>query len=68
MWPEILYYLIRILIKNLTFIPILEISKLRTIISQNCKPIALYIIKLTGSHMSYTVTQKELLSTVETLK
>ena len=42
--------------------------QLVVVISQKGKPIALYSRKLTGVKKRYTVTEKELLSTFETLK
>ena len=42
--------------------------RLGAVISQKGKPIALYIRKLTDTQKIYTVTEKELLSTVETLR
>ena len=42
--------------------------QLRAVISQKGKPIAFYSIKLTYSQKRYTVTKKELLSTVKNLK
>ena len=42
--------------------------KLGAFISQKGEPIAFYSIKLTESPKGYTVTEKEILSTVETLK
>ena len=42
--------------------------QLGSVISHKVKPIYLYGIKLTGAQQWYTVTEKELLSTVETLK
>ena len=42
--------------------------QLRAVISQKVKSIALYGIKLTDAYRRYTVTEKELLSIVETLK
>ena len=42
--------------------------QLGVVISKNVKPIAFCGIKLTGSQMRYTVTEKEPLSIVETLK
>ena len=41
---------------------------LGAVISQNGKPIALYSRKLTGPHPWYTVTEKELISTVKNLQ
>ena len=42
--------------------------QLGSVISEYCKPIAFYSRKLTGLQTRYTVTEKELLSIVETLK
>ena len=42
--------------------------QLGAVISQKGKPITLYSRKLTYAHKRYTVTEKELLSKVETLK
>ena len=42
--------------------------QLGPVISQKGKPITLYIIKLTNAHKRYEVTEKDLLSIVETLK
>ena len=42
--------------------------QLGNIISQKGKIIALYCRKITGAHKRYTVTEKELLSIVETLR
>ena len=42
--------------------------KLRAVIRQKGKPIALYSRKLTDNHKRYTVIEKELLRIVETLK
>ena len=42
--------------------------QLGAVISQNGKPISLYIRKLTGAQSLYMVTEKELLSIVKTLK
>ena len=38
------------------------------VISQKVKPISYYSIKLTDDQKSYTVTEKEILSILETLK
>ena len=38
------------------------------VIHQNGKPLAFYSRKLRGAHINYTVTEKELLGVVETLK
>ena len=42
--------------------------QLGAVISQKYKPIALYSRKLTGTQKSYTVSEKESLSIVKTLK
>ena len=42
--------------------------QLGAVISQKCKLIALYSRKITGAEQHYTVTDKALLSIVETLK
>ena len=42
--------------------------QLAGVITQKGKPVALYSIKLTDSQQRYTVTEKELISIVETLK
>ena len=42
--------------------------QLGVVISQKCKPIAFYSRGITDTHKRYTVTDRELLSTVETLK
>ena len=42
--------------------------QLGAIISQNGKLIALHIRKLTGDQKRYTVTEKDMLSIIETLK
>ena len=42
--------------------------QLGAVISQKGKPITFYSIKLTGDPKKYTVTEREILSTVETLK
>ena len=42
--------------------------QLGAVISQKVKPIAFNSIKLTGAQKRYTVTEKELLSIVETMK
>ena len=42
--------------------------QLGSVISQNGKPIAFYRRKLTGLQTRYTVTEKELLGIVQTLK
>ena len=42
--------------------------QLGAVVVQNRKPIAFYSRKLTGAHKRYKVTEKELLSIVETLK
>ena len=42
--------------------------QLGVFISKKGKPIAVYSIKLNGSQQLYTVTERELLSTVDTLK
>ena len=42
--------------------------QLGAVIRQKVKPIVLYSIKLTGVHKRYTVTEKNMLSIVETLK
>ena len=42
--------------------------QLGVVISYKDKPIDFYSRKLTGSHKWYTVTEKELLSIVETLQ
>ena len=54
--------------KHLKFIPMLAIPNLGAVISQKGKPITFYSRKLTDSQKSYTVTEKELLIIVETLK
>ena len=43
-------------------------SQLGTVISQNSRPIAFYSRKLNPAQTQYTVTERELLSIVETLK
>ena len=42
--------------------------QLEAVIIQKVKPINFYIRKITDSQKSYTVTEKELLSIIETLK
>ena len=42
--------------------------QLGAVISHKGKPIAFYSIKLTGVQQRYTVTERELISIVETLK
>ena len=42
--------------------------QLGAVISQESKPIAFYTRKLPGAHQRYTVTKKEILSIIETLK
>ena len=45
-----------------------RIFQLGAVITKKGKPIAFYSIKITGAQKRYTVTEKEMLSTVETLK
>ena len=42
--------------------------QLRAVISQKGKPIAFYSIKCTEAKQGYTVTERELLSIIETMK
>ena len=52
----------------LKFVPMLVNYNLRGVISHNEKPITLYSIKLTGAQKGHTVTEKEILIIVKTLK
>ena len=41
---------------------------IRVLISQNGKPVAFYLRKLTPAQINYTIVELELLNIVETLK